>query len=562
MTSSIIILICVLASLYVQGPVYVTKQSLVPSQSADPPEHCCKRHFDLHLVEYVKKIIMSQPADLEATLIPEDLIRLLMHQCYELIKEEREHTNIKIKKVFESLPMYTQGIVDGLNQISTNHEQKLTDLDLKTEKNIADVNLKVETISIYQEQLLFNLKTGLQSSLEKVEKDMKLLASQIFACNICGYNFANQQHLQQHIQAYHGTVLIHSCQVCGNPPKTRQLNDHRRDHMPCNDCYECGYTMYPERSPCDHTQPDHVLTEPIDCSTTIHCKFCERTFRSMVELNIHTQENHVSPTSVISLPSTDETEPPIDFHPIINPEFDIPQYDGNNTIEDSDGSETVDHEFDPDQDNRPGSMSISAQCDKCDKTFFSRPDLNKHIQHEHGLERPLPYQVAQFDVNLSLPDTEPVNRSSGTIPATFIRSSPTSSEIQKLPNMQYSYILNQAEQSKRLLGNTERPSYAIRQNNFQTIGGRKHPTSVSMDFNSGVYLSAVKPALQTISDGWSTTVLSTLIECKEVSDRREMSGRKVCTKLVLILTEKKSSEKQGKVVVHFYHTSNTLQVQG
>ena len=62
-----------------------------------------------------------------------------------------------------------------------------------------------------------------------------------------------------------------------------------------------------------------------------------------------------------------------------------------------------------------------------------------------------------------------------------------------------------------------------------------------MDLNSGVYLSAVKPTLEQISKGWQSEVLDTKISCEDVSDRIELSGRQVCTKLVLFLLEKYSS---------------------
>ena len=89
-----------------------------------------------------------------------------------------------------------------------------------------------------------------------------------------------------------------------------------------------------------------------------------------------------------------------------------------------------------------------------------------------------------------------------------------------------------------------------------------YPTNVSIDCNTGAYLSAVKPALELIVKGWQTEILSTLIHCEDLIPRSEMSGRKVSTKLVLYLTENKDPYTKIKVVLHFYHTSSTLQVQG
>ena len=128
--------------------------------------------------------------------------------------------------------------------------------------------------------------------------------------------------------------------------------------------------------------------------------------------------------------------------------------------------------------------------------------------------------------------------------------------------MQYGYTLNRVNQTKRLIENSSRPPVEIRQSNYQNINGAKHPTSVSMDFSSGVYLAIVKPALEKITVPWNIRVMNTAITCEEVSPRTDITGRKVCTKLVLYLTESCQGAKRNKIVLHFYHTSNSLQVQG
>jgi hypothetical protein len=82
-----------------------------------------------------------------------------------------------------------------------------------------------------------------------------------------------------------------------------------------------------------------------------------------------------------------------------------------------------------------------------------------------------------------------------------------------------------------------------------------------MDFNAGVYLSAVKPVLEKIAEGWQLELNNTMIVCREVFNRNDISGRKVCTKLVMFLTENLHPAVRTKVVLHFYHTSNALQIQ-
>ena len=161
--------------------------------------------------------------------------------------------------------------------------------------------------------------------------------------------------------------------------------------------------------------------------------------------------------------------------------------------------------------------------------------------------------LMQVDGNMTLSNlSDPAIVSAG--------SSCTSLTNQMTP--QYNYTLNSVNQTKRLFENSSRPPIDIRYSNPMTINGHSHPTNVSIDFNSGVYLSAVKPALDKITAGWQLEILSTLIQCEEVSPRSDISGRKVCTKMVLYLRENHTPSQRAKVVLHFYHTSNSLQVQG
>ena len=93
--------------------------------------------------------------------------------------------------------------------------------------------------------------------------------------------------------------------------------------------------------------------------------------------------------------------------------------------------------------------------------------------------------------------------------------------------LQYNFTLNSVNQTRRLFENTSRPPLTIKYSHPQSINGTTHPTNVSIDCNSGVYLSAVRPALERIAPGWQVELLNTLIQCEEVSPRNDISGRKV-----------------------------------
>ena len=71
----------------------------------------------------------------------------------------------------------------------------------------------------------------------------------------------------------------------------------------------------------------------------------------------------------------------------------------------------------------------------------------------------------------------------------------------------------------------------------------------------------MKPALEAVTVGWKQDLLAVSLTCTEVSPRSDPSGKHVSTKLCFMLAADVNSQ-GAKVVVHFYHTSNTIQVQG
>ena len=168
-----------------------------------------------------------------------------------------------------------------------------------------------------------------------------------------------------------------------------------------------------------------------------------------------------------------------------------------------------------------------------------------------------PSPLQQVDGNTSLPLSCSTVTSLPRDPATIITD-----HVPVPGNIQFQYSLNISNQASRLVENTHRPAFTTRYSNPQIICGQQHPTNVSIDCNTGTYISAIKPALELITRGWQTEILSTLIYCDDVSDRSELSGRKVSTKVVLYLTENTEPSVKIKVVLHFYHTSSTIQVQG
>ena len=106
-------------------------------------------------------------------------------------KEERELTNAKIIKVINSLNDNTEAI--------RKHNTILEDLDLK-----------IETFSLYHEQIGFNLKSGLQGILSDIEGDMRSVLSEIQSCRNSAAIFVHSPYLNTHMQNLHSHATSQS----------------------------------------------------------------------------------------------------------------------------------------------------------------------------------------------------------------------------------------------------------------------------------------------------------------------------------------------------------------
>lgn len=111
--------------------------------------------------------------------------------------------------------------------------------------------------------------------------------------------------------------------------------------------------------------------------------------------------------------------------------------------------------------------------------------------------------------------------------------------------------------------NASKPPIDITYNDDKTKDGIKFFGNANIGCNSGVYLTAIKPVLETIHEGWTTDCNDFLIVCDQVSGRQDQSkAHSVCTQLVLQIKDKINHFISHKAVLHFYHTDDKVQVQG
>ena len=146
-----------------------------------------------------------------------DLILLITRYCdkmmHENIKEEGEHTNEKIKMVIRELSEVTKHI--------KNQDSKLE-----------DINIKIDTMYSYQEQLLFSLKAGLQDTFKSVYNDIEQVQTKVNTiedqitnpCLPCEQTFSQPEAYPAHHCSQHSTPQqnMFACHICSE----LQTNQH------------------------------------------------------------------------------------------------------------------------------------------------------------------------------------------------------------------------------------------------------------------------------------------------------------------------------------------------
>ena len=84
-----------------------------------------------------------------------------------------------------------------------------------------------------------------------------------------------------------------------------------------------------------------------------------------------------------------------------------------------------------------------------------------------------------------------------------------------------------------------------------------------MEFNSGVYLAAIKPVLSSVKVGWKTEVGNWCISCTKLSNRNDnVQLHLLCTQLTFLMQDKNNSDISHQAMVHLYHTADKIQLQG
>ena len=523
-------------------------------------DHCSNTY-------YLKYLEMSPGRNEEpgSPLSNIDLVKFLMNDSLTKVQELRQNVKEDFaidrqhnKKIIETV---VTGLCKRLDSLEVLVKERVERIEA-----VEDLDLKLTTITTYNEGLLHNLSQKVHDLSSELQYLTQSQSCQVIRCTFCDYSFKSRPDLDTHIQQYHTQQSSLLCTSCGY---VFQTENDLRSHQ-CEPLLRYYSTIPITLNP----YQEYYANNYTESQNVCPCKFCEQAYLTTPHLQDHISKQH--------------SEERLQYH--TSASYNAPHCNASAACMCAICASSHNSLSILSNHNHSYHENLSPiHCNLCEHVFYDMRQLNIHVREQH---QPLSYNVTehprddcddhdpssstnlhsarpsnicfspigQFDGNISPTDpAQPMARQTYSDAAVITTGSVTSNPS---PVIQLPYTLNSVNQAKRLIENTQRSAFSIRYNNPQTIKGLQHPTNVSVDCNTGVYLSAVKPVLEAIVPGWQQEADSTLITCEDKSDRTEFSGRKVSTKLVLFLTENSAPSVKSKVVLHFYHTSSTLQAQG
>ena len=287
-----------------------------------------------------------------------------------------------------------------------------------------------------------------------------------------------------------------------------------------------------------HQESQHMVIPP-----ELHCNLCDFNSNSMVILNVHIKEHHADKVSPIL-----EPESPIC---LVIPSTSTCCHICGKVF--SNLCETKKHV-------QLAHTSSRHECDPCDKTMISESSMVSHMNSIHCHSSPV--SLPQIDGNVSLTDISytgsDISRSDHLPPQVQNGNVPRNPQ-----DLIFDYSLNAQKQSNRLITGAARPPISTTYNNLETINGVQHAFNATIECNSGVYLTAIKPALQAVTEGWSVDIGDWIALCTKVSDRMDNTGTHLlATQLKLKITGyQQNSDVSHQITIHFYHTNDKILIQ-
>ena len=368
----------------------------------------------------------------------------------------------------------------------------------------------------------------------------------------------NQDQSYQSIPILEYSKTSLDCQILAPDPKSHQPVDPLPPGDPIY-CHECG-CLFTRQDDLERHKKD--VHGDRDTTFEVHCHVCASPFKSMRSLNIHTVTIHGHQTDSSMFfcalcPTTFPSAPHLKHH-----------------LENEHG------------------VFHTIPCDICAMIFLNKSYLSNHMKTEHmsnGCSHhttssrvlasaggpDIPHlqadhehhqlnelsDIRQYDGNDSV-DSETMGDDATN--SVHIISEVDNQSVSGPHDLRYNYTLNPQNQSNRLVTSALKAPLTITYNHFEIVDNIKYAFNVNVECNSGVYLTAIKPVLQTVTTDWSTKIGNWSVTCCKVSNRQDNAGdHLLCTVLTLNITDTDPGglSLPHKVTLHFYHTKDKIQVQ-
>ena len=164
--------------------------------------------------------------DPKAALSTVDLVKLLLNHCNSNKEEgkkrgeaEQVHTDNKIKAVIDGFGKQLSNVIVATNLHNSDQADRIRYLELK-----------LETLASYQEQLLYSIMGSLQDTQIDLNKhiDNCHANNAVFRCDSCDQNFQTSALYEELLQSQHQPDVLSPCDICGIIFTNR---NHLTDHI-------------------------------------------------------------------------------------------------------------------------------------------------------------------------------------------------------------------------------------------------------------------------------------------------------------------------------------------
>ena len=432
-----------------------------------------------------------------------EVVHYLMKHTNETLKDERKHTKEMIKDESDFTDDKIKCVIQGLSDLATS----VTNFQRANKSEIDDMNLKVETVTMYQQDLVFNLKSGLVDTFHLVQEDMRAVWSRLQSleeachprCTLCGEVFQSVGQLVEHAVSHHvsDTSLPNNSRIPGQRmlDRDRQQDWEKEHSLDVQTCYICALSF-----PTPHALQAHIeyyhRTEPYvneDSSQEQQpylCSLCGKMAPSLSQLEQHYLCTH------------------------------------NNTC--------------------------STPCANCDEIPTSKNLAELHsTTHDTVL-----ITTPREDCSVLSPDLSPIHQYDGandTLSDTHLPV-PVRSDSGISNNVRVaSYTMDRKKQVARLANDASIDDFDI------VVSPNEH--NVTIFCSTGFYSLVAIPTFSSILVGSSFTVLGMTVSCYDITGKVDSSHANVNTVFFFRVTSDTKSS-MAKVTIHLHHTARKVQVQG